>query len=271
MYRGMIWVMTRRTIKKTVYASGAALAFLGFLSLLIIAFGGVPTPTIQPSPTPNAYQPIQLEQVTVIPHPFVPGQKRYVDVVAAVRNPNAAAGISAYPVSFSIKDSGGVELATAQEETFILPGARQYAMALSIEIPISARVAGVDVTLPENPTFTAVPTDLDLPRFNTNLRQIQEQKIGDNTIQKQTGIVSNSSTFDWERVEVKAVGMNTNGDIVAAGKTFVGRLLVGEQREFTIEWPKSDQAIQRVITLPGTNMFRQDNIVDIIGDPSLLR
>jgi len=107
--------------------------------------------------------------------------------------------------------------------------------------------------------------------FNLFLRDRTSSLIGQTATDIQKGVVTNASTFDWQRVEVVAVAVNDQGEIIAVGQTFVGKLLVGEQREFTVQWPKPTQAISRVIALPSTNIFREDNFVKIIGDPSLLR
>ncbi len=94
---------------------------------------------------------------------------------------------------------------------------------------------------------------------------------GSYPMEQQTGIVTNNSTFDWEKVEVTGVALDSKGAIIGVGRTFVGKLLIGEQREFTLLWPFPDDQTVRVVALASTNIYSDANVVHIIGDPGKLR
>jgi hypothetical protein len=255
-------MLLKRVVKQSVYAAGA----LTCLAIIL----GVITAIVVPSPaapvvTPSAapFEPIVVEEATVIE------QTRGVDIVARLRNPNAQAGVAEYPVTFILLGPDGQEVARQQETTYLLPGSIHYVMSLGI--PVVKTVSRVRVDLPRDPGFTVLPAAVALPSFSSFLRERTAFLRNGIQIEEQKGLVRNTGTLDWDRVEVNAVAVGQQDNVVAISKTFVGELKAGEQREFTLQWPAAKQAIREVVVLPTTNIYREENIVKVIGDPSLLR
>jgi hypothetical protein len=174
-------------------------------------------------------------------------------------------------MQFLLYDASGKVIQTVRQDVYVLPGGIQYVAALDIPIPPDAVFDHADVKGPEQEALSALPDTARLPDFSVYLRDRTRRKSGNFPIEQQTGIVTNNSTFDWEKVEVASVALNANGNIVGVGKTFVGKLLVGEQREFTLQWPRPDSATVRVIAIATTNIYSEENFVHIIGDSSKLR
>ena len=260
---------TRRRLKQFVYL-GAFIAIVVVIILLISAAAIIPKPGSAPTTTPIAYSPIVLEKATAIPHILPSGATR-VDIVVQLRNPNARAGVGSYPVSVTLIDPSGQEISTRQEETFLLPGALQYLILTDVSVPRQSSVSQVVVDTPDAPEFIEVPPSVPIPQFQTFLRGRTEKRVGAEVIETQTGLVTNDSTFAWNEVQVSVVALNSDREIIATGKTFLGTLTAGEQREFIVQWPKSSQPIQQVIAVPSTNMFSEENIVEILGNPESLR
>ncbi len=261
-----------RAIKKTVYAIGF-FAFLGLVGYAVISPFFARQRVVQaPDVVQETYLPITVENVVVVPHIENPGPKgKTIDVVARVKNQNVRAGTASYPVRFVVKSPSGDVISTAQQDVYVLPGGLQYLAALDILIPSDKQFGSVSVETPGSVVFTALAERATLPSFGVFLRDRSQFEAGSQRIEQQTGIVTNNSTFDWERVEVTGVALDADGQIIGVGKTFVGRLVVGEQREFTIQWPYPASQTARVIALAATNIYSPENAVHIIGDPSLLR
>lgn len=264
-------LFSRRNRKKAAYAGGFFVVLVAIIFGLVTLGGGGFHRTAQVTPQPTAtYQPIQKEKVVVLPHRRSNGVT-YVDVVVQLRNPNPRAGVSKYPVNMTIYAADGRELIKHTEEGHILPGSLQYVIAVGLQLPPLETLGQVNVTLPENPTFQELPETIDVPEFNTFLRDRAEQQIGGEVLETQTGLVKNTGTFDWQTVEVNVVALNQNRDIIAAGKTFLGALLVNEQREFTVQWTKPTEPIAQVLALPTTDIFSEENILQAVGNPGNLR
>lgn len=262
---------SHRTLKKAVYATGFFVVILGIGILIVFPY----LPSKQQTMTTNtgpSYVPVALENVVVIPHVAKPGPKgKTIDVVARLKNENSRAGTGSYPVTFSVQDSKGEVMSRVTQDAYVLPGGLQYLVALDMPIASDKTLGKVEVTPPSAITLTPLPDNARLPDFSVFLRDRKKIMSGLYPYEQQTGIVTNNSTFDWEKVEVTGVALGSKGNIVAVGKTFVGKLLIGEQREFTLQWPFPDDATARVVAIATTNIYSDANIVHIVGDPGKLR
>lgn len=260
-----------RVMKKTVY--GAIYIVIAGLFIFLIISPLLPKgQNTVATPTPQPFTPIIVENIVAVPHIQDQGPTgKTVDVVARIRNTNPEAGIADFAVQFLLKDTSGATIQSVTQHEYVLPGGIEYVAALDMQVPPGATFDHAEVVPPANPTFTSVPATAPVPQFSVFLRDRTYIASGSFPFEQQTGIVTNSSSFDWQKVEVTAVALDTNGNIVGVGKTFVGKLIVGEQREFTLQWPRPSAATARVIAIATTDMFNDDNFVNIVGDPSKLR
>lgn len=263
--------MLTRHKKQIIYGLGF-LIVLGLIMWWLFVLVGPPTPPAGPSPTPTTQaQPIQVEDVSTIQHTAAPPAFGHsVDIVVRLRNPNLRAGVAKYPITLNIIGTRGQILQTEEiTDTYLLPSAVTYAVKLGV--PVAEPVASIQVELPQNPVFTAVPASVSLPSLSPSIRDRTVKNIGNTAIEEVKGIVTNNSSLDWQFVEVTGVAASESGEVVGVGKTFVGELRVGEQREFTLQWPATRATGSRITPFASTNIYRQENIVRAIGDPSLLR
>ncbi|MDZ4225715.1 MAG: FxLYD domain-containing protein [Candidatus Andersenbacteria bacterium] len=252
----------RRIVKQTFYAGGC-LFFLAVLISVIITVVVHPRSTPPPTAPAVSYQDIQVENVSVVEH------NGLSDIVARLRNPNPQAGVGRLPLTFTILDDQGNQLATKTTDTYILPASLQYAAVFNI--PTNKRIATVNVSLPPEIPFIKLPSSLPMPTFNAFLRDRSLKQVGRNSYQEQTGQITNTGSFDFLRVEVTVIALDNQDNIIGAGQTFLGQLNSGQQRDFVVQWPARNVEIARVIVQPSTNIFLEENITKIIGDPSLLR
>lgn len=262
--------MSTRRNKQIGYGIGFVVALAGLIWLGGKVFGpSVPASTITPVPTP-AFQPVSVEEASLVQHaPSSPAESGRTDIVIRLRNPNPRAGVGEYPVLARILDVGGRLIREETITTYLLPGAVQYAVRLNVPTPVAP--ARLEVELPENPKFLSIPASVSLPSFTVFQRERATREIGGQVIEEQKWIVRNESPLDWQFVEVVGVAGDAGGRVVGVGQTFVGELRVGEAREFTLQWPATATPPARVIVLPTTNIYKEENIVRAIGDPSLLR
>lgn len=261
----------RRTIKKTLYA---AIFFGGVFGVIwIIALPFIPekapvvTPVVQ-----STYAPIVVENTVILPHIEKPGPfGKTIDVVARLKNDNARAGTGVYPVKLLVKDPAGTVIRTVEQMAYVLPGGVQYVAFIDVVIPPDKQFGTAEIVPPSAVSFVTLPDSARLPEFSVFLRDRTQIVSGSQELERQTGIVTNNSTFDWEKVEVIGVALDGGGKIVGVGKTFVGKLLLGEQREFTLIWPTPSVPTSRVIAIATTNIYIDENIVHLVGDPGSLR
>jgi hypothetical protein len=255
--------MLRRTTKQLSYAAGYVTVLLVLIvSVVVVRRVLSDVPQVTPEPT-FVFEPLVVEETHFIHHGLT------VDLVARLRNPNPRAGIARLPVDFVLKDQRGEEIVRHQESTYVLPGSIHYVVAVNVATPPDVRQ--VSVSLPSNIEFTRIPAAVATPSFSSFLRERLITTVGTKQLEEQKGVIRNTSTLDWEKVEVAGVALDAAGRITGVGKTFVGELKAEEQREFTLQWPVPVTATQRVIVLPSTNIYQQENIIRAIGDPASLR
>ncbi len=255
----------RRTVKKAAYAALFILVILTFSSPIV--YGGFNRLRqlwrIVEAPHPQQREPIIVERVDTVVHADT------VDIAARVRNPNPGAGIPDYTVTFVLLDSNGKEIESVVSRTYILPGSLNYIAAIGI--PLSTQLGSIKVNLSPNPTFVSLPEHISLPSFNTFVRERRIRSVGQRQLEEVRGIVINTSALDFSRVEITSVAIDSTGQVVGVGSTFVGELRVGEQREFSVQWPLPSRQGERILILPSTNIYLEGNILPIKGDPDLLR
>lgn len=261
----------RRTGKKIFYALVYLCLWTGLGALIIIPMLPEKQAVVVPVKT-EVFAPITIENIVVLPHLTNPGPfGKTIDVVARVKNDNVRAGTGLYPVTLIVKDPAGETIRSVEQAAYVLPGGVQYLAFISVPIPSDKEFGTVDIQTPSNVSLEKLPDAARLPDLSVFLRERAQVTFGSQQLERQTGIVTNNSTFDWEKVEVTGVALNEQGDIVGIGKTFVGKLLLGEQREFSLAWPVPNSLTSRVIAIATTNIYIDENKVHILGDPSTLR
>jgi len=87
----------------------------------------------------------------------------------------------------------------------------------------------------------------------------------------QTGSITNRSSFGYASVDLTAIALAADNQIVGISKTFVSNLDVGQQSGFLMEWPAPAVPTQRVIITAAANIFQSSNILPLQGDPGNLR
>ncbi len=252
---------------KRVTKQAAYLTFYIVVFILIISFIVVPNIGLftgdrnRPQPPPR--QAVVIESVDPVIH------ANTIDIVARVRNPNPNAGVSSYDLNFILLDIQGSEIQRYSKNTYLLPGSLNYIPLL--DIPANTSLAKVNVEAPTNITYTDLPANVSAPTFNSFLQTRRLRNIGDEIVEEQKGIVTNTSTLGYRHVEVTGVAFDSNGTVVGVSTTFMGQLRVGEGREFTLQWPSPATPTERVIIIPTTNVYEPDNILEIKGSPGRLR
>ncbi len=258
-------MIRRRAVKQASYAGGCVVFLaLGVTGIWLLVSS--PRQAVVVTPTPSvSYQAIVIEQVASVRHEGV------VDVAVRLRNNNAHVGVAALPLAVVVEDANGQELSRQDTTTYVMPGSLQY-VAL-VNLPVSAGEYQVRALLPAVTNFQELPNGIRAPLLTAFRRGPLETKIaGGGSFQQQKGIASNgNNSYGMQRVEVVALALDAQKNVIGIGKTFVGELKVGEQREFTVGWPAPALAVADIILSPSANVFEADNIIEVVGDPNTLR
>ena len=190
----------------------------------------------------------------ILSQEFIPTVEGSFDFVAEIKNPNPDWGVEYIKYRFYAYDKNDEQIGFKQGETWFLPQETKYIIEQNI--------------------------DFDLDRIDFQIRNLVWQKLEDfreleirinnsgtrlleNNHTQVFGNVENKSNYDLNTIEV--VGVLLDGrDIVAAGKTDMNTVLMGETRYFELNWPFEISADDLELK-PYTNIYLNDNFLKAHG------
>lgn len=217
---------------------------LGSLSALVAVLTYDPPPP--PAPPPPTFAALVTSEVQLLR-----SDSDRADLFAFVKNPNANAGLREVAYTFAVQARGHV-VEEFSGSTFFLPGQEKPVVLLSRQVPSDA----TEVTLRfAAPMWVSVAEDFRGPALVPVSREarVRTDPVPSYEVK---GVVANESSLDFLRVEVTALGFDTAGGLVGVGKTFVGSLLSGERREYTLSWPlPPGRTVSEVRVVPEVNIF----------------
>lgn len=240
--------MRRRLKKQLTIVSVVAAAVTAFgTGVFLVVFEPPPLPP----PPPPTFEPLVVRSVRV----FRSNANR-LDLVAIVKNPNAHAGVRSADYTFEVRGERRV-LGTVPGKTFFLPGQEKPLLVLNLSFPYAATDATLSLGNPEwvvvDPSFRG-PSLVPVSRTST----VRE---GRPAIYQVKGVLANEGELDYLRVEVSALGFDVQGENIGGGRTFVGSLLAGERREFTLSWPLPEgKSVSVVQIYPEVNVFSRSAV-----------
>jgi hypothetical protein len=251
----------RRIAKRILYLL-LAIGLVALVVGIILFFFWNPfrRPPVVP---PVSQESVVIERVETIPHDGT------IDLIARVRNPNPRAGVSNYRLTFVLLNSANQAVHTTTESTYLLPGSLKYIAVL--DVAVSEPIERVRVEQPGELVFTTVDLASSQPVFSSFLRGRTIKDVGNQRMEVQVGVITNSSNFGYGKVDITGISLDAQDRVIGVGKTFVGELQAGEQREFTLQWPQPFSETAKIIVLPDTDIYHADNILPVLGDPARLR
>lgn len=250
-------VRMRRRLRKQLAVLAVLAAFFGGIFAIVGVIVVEPPPS--PPPPPPTY--IDLAVVSTALFRSVPDR---ADLLAVVRNPNANAGVRKVPYTFEVR-SGDRTVATIRGETFFLPGQEKPVVAIHAAVPPEGKAVALRFGSPE---WVSVKSDFRLPSLIVVSRRGVVRKSGEDASYEVKGVLANESELDFLKVEVTALGVSEDGEILGVGRTFVGSLLTLERREFTVSWPLlSGRVVARTREYPEANVFSPAAIQPRTGVP----
>ncbi len=172
--------------------------------------------------------------------------------LAYVENQNIGAGVASISYEFKFYDENNIFVAGRKGSTFIGPTGR----FLIFEPAINAGNRQILSTLF---AFTAEPIWLEIDRrletFPVFVRDTKLLNPGGSP-RLESSIV-NDSIYDLFDLDVVAVIYDTDGNAIAASKTFLENLSAGTKQTVFFTWPKSFQsASSRIEVIPQVNPFK---------------
>ncbi len=197
-------------------------------------------------------QPLQITLAQAVPS----GAGEY-DVVVQVFNPNGAYGAGAVPYTLTLNPADGGAPVTLTGSFYIMPDQTRFVVRPAVRV--SGGLPSVQFQLGQ-PAWQEVDQPLEV-MFPVARESYQLGVSG-----TYEGVLTNSSNFDFQEVDIAVVALDTAGTVVAVNRTNVTTLLAHEERYFKVSWPEPLPAdTARIRVEATTNLFANDNFLRTHG------
>jgi len=190
---------------------------------------------------------------------FVPGSGlNEYDVFAKVYNPNGTIGAASIGYDLILKNASGVEVGRASGTDSLLPQETKTLLAVGVAttgVPATAEVSFRDATWQR---FSGYQERPPLILYRTRYDKISSGPYFGEAF----GTLRNDSSFDFRTVTVKVILRDASGKAVALNQTDVNTLLSGDNRDFTLIWPRAFQGEVATVDMEAdADFFHEDNFI----------
>lgn len=205
------------------------------------------------------------EDLIVVFQKFIPTTEHEFDLIAQIENPNRDWGIESLTYKFNLYDKNNKLINFIERKTYFLPQETDYI--------IEQRVSLVSVPSAPTPVLDRIELELkdiswqklkDFEELDLIIEDKNYQLIDDKS--QLSGNIENKSNFDLDKIEIIGL-LLSNGEIIAAGRTEIRTVLMGQTRYFEITWPYQFIEVSSFKIKARTNVFLNDNFLKIHGTP----
>jgi hypothetical protein len=199
----------------------------------------------------------QREPLEMVYQKIIPTSENNFDLVAEIKNPNNNWGAKSVGYTLNIYNEQEENIASKQGFFYILPQENKY--IVEPKISLSEKPKRVEIKI--------ISTSWQrLSGFRDLALRIRDKKIqiGEGMQSRVSGVITNNTNYDLNKVELVGIIFDADKEIIAAGKTEVTTLLRNENRYFEINWPQN--IIEGNISYEiktYTDVFSPENFIDV--------
>lgn len=181
------------------------------------------------------------------------------DLIAEINNPNNDWGAKSVGYNLNVYNEQDENIFSKQGFFYILPQESKYIVEPKIYLEEK----------PQKIEFEIISTSWQkLSGFRDLALRIRDKKIqtGEGIQARVSAVVTNSTNYDLNRIELVGIIFNANKKILAVGRTEMTTLLRNENRYFEINWPHSigeENVFFEIKTY--TDVFSPENFIDVQG------
>lgn len=168
--------------------------------------------------------------IEVLKIAFFPGVSGKYDFYARIKNPDSRWGLKNFDYSFKAFDSDGNEVGSMQDQSYVLPAEEKD--LINVAVPSKGNVSKIEFELVPREwikTQSFKKPDIEVK----NVVYTADTDVGKS---KLVGRLVNSSSYNFEEVDISAVLHDSAGNIVGVNYTNLNALQDKEERDFTLIW-----------------------------------
>lgn len=182
------------------------------------------------------------------------------DFVAVIENPHPKFGASEVVYELTLFNGNENKLSKTEGMFYILPGQTKYFVLTHLRT--DKNVQKIDFKIK-----SAKWQKLDsLEGLNLIVRNEKYTNLGRSAGSALDAIIFNDSDFDFDRIDIDVVLLNSSGKIIAVHKSDIRTFLARTERGFLVVWPfRIDGRVDRTEIYPSTNLFENSNFIKKYG------
>jgi len=199
------------------------------------------------------------KELEIISQDFIFTTSDNFDLVAEVRNPNANWGAESMIYEFTFYNANNQLIGSKQGSTYILPQETKYIVEQRIyltETPSLMKFELADINWQKLIGFSELQI-----RVKTKNPRIMDGKYN------LYGAIENKSNYNLDKIEAVGLLFDEDYGIIAVGKTEIRTFLIGETRDFEINWPSANKEIYSSEIKVYTNIFLDENFMKVHATP----
>lgn len=220
-----------------------------------------PPPESPPEPEPIIPVEVEVDDLIIDWVDFIQKESEFVDVVVSITNLNENWGAESIFYTFSFLDSSASEISSFEGVSFILPNTQKFIAIPNVKNTpdVSEVVFSIErVDWQELEDFIALKLDI---------RALGHQSLSGEFgfFEKVSGVVKNNSLFGLTNIDVNAVLLDGNGNIVGISRSDMQTMQPGEERLFEMFWPYDIIPSPKLEVIVDSNVFSNANFIQRFG------
>lgn len=242
---------------------------IGVIVLIVVIIGGFCIAKwikSKPEPVPPTPPPVEVEkppegfEIQVEEVQMISTNGEY-DVIAKIKNTDPNWGVSKLGYIFQLLDAKENVVGEKNGTTFILPLSKRSIIEVGIACDGKAQRVTLELDSQEVQKLKSVP-DLGISSHNVIYNLVEGKTKG-----KVTGVLLNEGPYSFERVYLNIVLYSGEGKILGLNHTYVGNLLIGQERYFSAIWTKPLKVwVDRVEVEPLVDLFKSTAFIKEYGE-----
>jgi len=198
------------------------------------------------------------KDLEIISSQAIPTQENYVDLLAQVKNPNPDFGAKSFSYVFNLYDLQDNLIISKQGDSYILPQETRYIVEQKVR-------AGLNFSRVEFKINNIEWQELvDYQEPELLIRNIDFSQSED--FSQLSGTLENRSNYDFSAIDVWAVLLDKESDIVGVNKIKLHAVLSEEKRYFEMKWffPIFGEVVRQDV-MARVNVFLDENFMKRYG------
>lgn len=222
--------------------------------------GGICETECPPLPPPDSVMPIKVDWAKAIYNDV-----GVYDLAAKITNPNKYWGIAETSYQFIVRDSNDIVIFEQSGKTYILPDSYDYLIITSKKINGLPAKMELDI-IKEGQKWASVSDiynsfSLSLP-FREKVYTVKDE----NGFPSASAILKNATNYDFDKIDIKVVLYDKNGEPVAVNVSDRRTMRSGEEQYFRLIWnfPPQKEVVNPEFKAT-TNIFDSQNFMRRFG------